>query len=228
MDSLELPPVVDHHTFYLSSCESGTGIDIRDSNVSSRHSSSSSSSSSFSPSNTGASETSSSIHTNMFLNVLNRLHCLKLRRQKHGRYRTLASSLHLFFKNHQHASIHQFFKSPSSPQLTTEIEKNLMNKRSNSHHQLQTIETSKNKPFNIKNRRSLLRRVRKSDKTVSEDNNTNTMSSLDLTSLTPTVLITETTSSATLLQHTISIDAKRVSQLFLCHKTSNMVPIASH
>jgi hypothetical protein len=214
MDSLELPPVVERHTFYLSSCESGTGIDIRDSNVSSRNSSTSS----FSSSNVGTSTARSSIHTNIFLDALKRLYCLKLRHQKHGRYRTLSSSLDLFFKKHQHPSINEFYKSPSSPLLstiTTDMDKNFITRKTNSHHQLHAIETNKTKHSNIKNRRSLLRRVRASDKTVSEDNNTNTMSSWDLASLIPTVLITESNSSATISQQAISIDIKRVSQLFL-------------
>ena len=216
MDSLELPSVVDRHTFYLSSCESGTGIDIQDSNVSSRHSSTSSS---FSPETLPQSTTISSIHTNMFLDVLKRLHYLTCRRQKHGRYRTLASSLHLFFKKHHHSSINQFCKSPSSSQLTTDTEKTLLTKKSNSYHQLHSIESNKDNHCNMKNRRTLLRRVRTSDKTVSEDNNTNTMSSLDLVSLVPTVLITDPISSSTLVQQNIPIDIKRVSELLFSNNT---------
>jgi hypothetical protein len=214
MDSLDLPRVDDRHTFYLSSCESGTGIDIQDSNPSSRHSSSSSSSSS----NVQVSTTNSSIHTNIFLGILKRLHCLTLRRQKHGRYQTLSSSLHLFFKKHHHPSINQFCKSSSTPQLTTNMETNLISKKSSSHHQLHIIDTNKNKHFNIK-RRTLLRRIRASDKTVSEDNNTNTMSSLDLATIPPAVLITDSSSSLSFVQPIIPIDIKCVSELFLYRKT---------
>jgi len=198
MDSLELPRVADHHTFYLSSCESGTGLDNQDSNLSSRHSSTSSS---FSTSNVGISTTNSLIDTNMFLNTLKRLHCSTLRRQKHGRYRTLSSSLHLFFKKPYQSTENQFFKSPSNPQLTTNTNQIFLSKKSKSHRQLHNIDTNnKDIHCNINNRRSLLRRVRVSDKIVSEDNNTNTMSSLDLT-----VLITDSNSS----QHII-----RVSNFF--------------
>jgi len=204
MDSLELLRVADHHTFYLSSCESGTGLDNQDSNLSSRHSSTSSS---FSTSNVGISTTSSLIDTNMFLNTLKRLHCSTLRRQKHGRYRTLSSSLHLFFKKPYQSIENQFCKSPSNPQLTTNTNQIFLSKKSRSHHQLHTIDTNKDIHCNIKNRRSLLRRVRVSDKIVSEDNNTNTMSSLDLTTIPPTVLITDSNS----LQHMIPNDIKRVS-----------------
>jgi hypothetical protein len=221
MDSLELPRVADHHTFYLSSCESGTELDTQDSNVSSRNSSTSSSS--FSTSNVAPSTTISSIHTNIFLDILKRLHCFKLRRQKHGRYRTLSSSLHLFFKRH-HSSENQFYKSPSTSQLTTTITKdtnqNFLSKKSKSHQQLHIIDTNKEKYFNIKNRRSLLRHVRASNKTVSEDNNTNTMSSLDLATIPPTVFITDSSSSATVTQQMIPFDMKRVSDLFLHNNAS--------
>jgi hypothetical protein len=198
MDSIELPHVADHHTFYLSSCESGTGLDNQDSNVSSRHSSTSSSS--FSTSNVGISTTNSLIDTNMFLNTLKRLHCSTLRRQKHGRYRTLSSSLHLFFKKPYQSTENQFCKSPSYPQLTTNTNQIFLSKKSKSHHQLHTIDTNKDIHCNINNRRSLLRRVRVSDKIVSEDNNTNTMSSLDLTTISLTVLITDSNSSQHILR----------------------------
>jgi hypothetical protein len=216
MDSLELPRVTDHHTFYLSSCESGTGIDIQDSNVSSRNASTSSS---FSNSNVDTSTTISSIHKNIFLDVLKRLYCSTLRRRKHGRYGTLSSSLHLFFKKPYHPSENQFYKSPSSPQLTTDTNKSFLSKKSRSHQQLHIINTNNDKHLNIKNRRSLLRHIRASDKTVSEDNNTNTMSSLDLATIPPAVLITDSTSSATCMQQIIPIDIKRVSDLLLCTKT---------
>jgi hypothetical protein len=206
MDSLEVPHIVDRHTFYLSSCESGTGIDIQDSNKSSRNSSTSSSS--FSTSNVAQSTTISSIETNSFLTILKRLHCLKLRRQKHGRYRTLSSSLHIFFKTHHHPSENQFFKSPSYPQLSTPIPKYSIVKKSKSCNQLHLNDVHKTKQLNLINRRLLLRA---SYKTVSEDNNTNTMSSLDLATIPQTVLITDANSSAVLKQ---SIDIQCVSDLF--------------
>ncbi|CAF1461058.1 unnamed protein product [Adineta steineri] len=207
MESLEIPHADDRHTFYLSSCESGTGIDIQDSNLSSRHSSTSSS---FSSSNVEV-LTTSSIHTNMFLGILKSLHCLTIRRQKHGRYRTLSSSLHLFFKKHHHSSINQFCKSSSTSQISTNTDNNLICKRSNSYHPLLTIDTNKDKHCHFKNnvfnkRRSLLRRLRGSNKTVSEDNNTNTMSSLDLATIPPTLLITDSYSSLTSMQNIVPID----------------------
>src|SRR4051794_7884706 len=101
MDFLELPRDVDHHTFYLSSCESGAGNGLNDSNISSRRSSISSTSSS----NTDVQKPIHPVHTNIFLNVLKHLHCITLRRKKHGRYRSLSTSLHLFFKKHHQPSI---------------------------------------------------------------------------------------------------------------------------
>ncbi|CAF5083482.1 unnamed protein product, partial [Rotaria sp. Silwood1] len=213
MDSLELPHVADRHKFYLSSCESGTGIDISDSNICSRHSSSSSS---FSSSNIGLSRTISSIHTNNFLNVLKRLHCMTLRRQKNGRYQALSSSLHLFFKKPQHSSLDQFCKSSSYPQLRTIIfnkEKCPIIKTSKSDHQLYIINANKNKQSNTKTnhfhtQKLLSRLTRASINTVSEDNNTNTMSSFDLHAIPPTVCITDTHSSATYAQQIIPNDVK--------------------
>ncbi|CAF2984486.1 unnamed protein product [Rotaria sp. Silwood2] len=214
MDSLELIRVADRHRFYLSSCESGTGIDISDSNACSRRSSSSSSS--FSSRNIDVSRTISSIHTNNFLNVLKRLHCLTLRHQKHGRYRTLSSSLHLFFKQPQHSSINQFYKSSSYPQLRTitiDAEKNSIIKTCRSDHQLYIINANKNKQSNTKNNsfntsKPLSRLKRASNNTVSEDNNTNTMSSFDLPTIPPTVYITDTSSLATCIQQIIPNDTK--------------------
>ncbi|CAF3261061.1 unnamed protein product [Rotaria socialis] len=206
MDSLEFPRVADRHRFYLSSCESGTGIDISDSNACSRRPSSSSSSSSFLSSKNGTSAVIPSIHTNDFLIVLKRLHCLTLRRQKNGRYRTLSSSLHLFFKKHHPLSMNQFYKSPSDSHLTTkDTEKNLVCKRNNSDHQLHIINKNKNKQFNTKNdyfniQKPLSHCIRASNNTVSEDNNTNTMSSFDLPTILPTVLVTDTSCSATCIQ----------------------------
>lgn len=204
MDSLELPPLADHHIFYLSSCESGTGVDLRDSSHSSRHSSSS-----FSSSNGDVPTPNSSAEpTNIFLRVLRRLHCFTVRRQKHGRYRTLSSSLHLFFKKPHHSSNCQFYKSPSSPQFPAtnpQIEKIKALRKNHSHHHLQRIDTNQQSDFPSKNgglnaSRSFLARVRRSDKTVSEDNNTNTLSSLDLAILPPIVLVTDSTSLGTLGQ----------------------------
>jgi len=230
MDFLELPRGVDHHTFYLSSCESGAGIDTHDSNISSRHSSVSSTHSS----NGNLPTPITPVHTNVFLNVLKRLHCLTLRRKKHGRYRSLSTSLHLFFKKHHHhqptidisQSTIDFCKSPSSPQFSTietDIEKATLSKTGNhSCQQLYLTGANKDKILNSKNndfqtRRSLLRRIRNSDKIVSEDNNTNTLSSVDLAitpQLFPTLLITESTSLVTPVQQITSFDLKRVSDFF--------------
>jgi hypothetical protein len=225
MDFLEPPRAIDHHTFYLSSCESGAGIDIHDSNISSRRSSISSTSSL----NVGLPTPVSPVHTNIFLNVLKRLHCLTLRRKKHGRYRSLSASLHLFFKKHHPSSIDisqsttDFCKSPSSPEFPatkTDTEQTTLSKRGNySCQQLNFTGATRDKNSNSKNncfhtRRSLLRRHRKSDKTVSEDNNTNTLSSVDLAitpQLLPTVLITESTSLVTPVQQIKSFDLKPVS-----------------
>jgi hypothetical protein len=226
MDFLELPRDVDHHTFYLSSCESGAGIGTHDSNISSRRSSISSNSSL----NVDLQKPTPPIHRNVFLNVLKRLHCLTLRRKKHGRYRSLSTSLHLFFKKHQQPSIDigrssiDFFKSPSSPQIPTirtDIQKADVSKKNyQSCQQLYLSGANRDKIVNSKNndfqrRRSLLRRNRNSDKTVSEDNNTNTLSSVDLAitpQLFPTVLITESTSLVTPVQQLTCFDLKHVSQ----------------
>jgi hypothetical protein len=228
MDFLELPRADDHRTFYLSSCESGAGNDSHNSNISSRRSSLLSNSSIQADSSTPL----SSIHSNTFLSVLKRLHCLKLRRRKHGRYRSLSSSLHLFFKKHHQSSIDisqstcEFCKSPSSPQfpvITTDIqEKNLSKKHNHSCQHLHFTDTNKDKTSNSKNndfqtRRSLLRRTRNSNKTVSEDNNTNTLSSVDLAitpQLLPTLLITESISSVTPVPQIASFVLKSVSDLF--------------
>jgi hypothetical protein len=229
MDFLELPRGVDHHTFYLSSCESGAGIDSHTSNISSRRSSVLSNSSI----NVDSSTLTTPAHSNIFLNVLKRLHCLTIRRKKHGRYRSLSSSLHLFFKKpHHRSSINvnqstiEFCKSPSSPEFPTtkpDIENNLSsNKINHSCVQLYLTSANKDRTLNSKNpnfqtRRSLLRRFRKSDKTVSEDNNTNTLSSVDLAitpQLLPTLLITESISSVTPVQQIRAFDLKSVSDLF--------------
>jgi hypothetical protein len=227
MDFLEIPRNLDHHTFYLSSCESGAGIGTNDSNLSSRRSSISSTSSL----NVDLPTPTPAIHTNIFLNVLKRLHCITLRRKKHGRYRSLSTSLHLFFKKHHQSSVAisqtttDFCKSPSSPQFPTartDIETTAESKKGLSCQQLYLTGANRDKAFNSKNddssiRRSLLRRIRTSDKTVSEDNNTNTLSSVDLAitpQLLPTLLITESSSSVTSVQPVTSSILKHVSVLF--------------
>lgn len=226
MDFLALPHVnADHHKFYLSSCESGTGIDLLDSNVCSRNSSSSSSqcSSSSSSSHNGVSTKDSSLHNNLFLTVLKRLHYLKLRRQKHGRYRSLSSSLHLFFKKSRNLSVNQFYKSSSDPELSItsiKTDKNPICKTALSDHQLQIINENTSKQFDKKDdyfsiEKPLLRDLRMSNHTVSEDNNTNTMNSLDLPTTLPTVLVTDTNSSITCLQNFSSCDIKAVSEFLL-------------
>jgi hypothetical protein len=230
MDFLEIPRDVDHHIFYLSSCESGAGIGAHDSNISSRHSSVSSTSSL-----NDTQKPPRPVHTNSFLNILKRLHCLTLRRKKHGRYRSCSTSLHLFFKKHQQLSIdisqptNDFCKSPSSPEfptIRTDLEKATVSKKDNlSCQQLYSTGANKDKLLNSKNsdfqtRRSLLRRTRNSDKTVSEDNNTNTLSSVDL-AITPqlppppTVLISDSTSSVTPVPQLTSFDLKHVSEIFV-------------
>ncbi len=221
MDFLELPRDIDHHTFYLSSCESGAGIGTHDSNISSRRSSISSNSSN----NIDLSRPITPAHTNIFLHVLKRLHCLTIRRRKHGRYRSLSTSLHLFFKKHHQPSIDisqskiDFYKSPSSPEFATvktDVETVIQSRKVNrSCQQLHLSGANKDRIFNSKTndfptRRSLLRRTRNSDKTVSEDNNTNTLSSVDL-AITPQLLITDSSSSVTPVQQIVSFNLKRVS-----------------
>ena len=230
MDLLKLPHTLghtdgDHHRFYISSCESGAGTDAPNSNVSSQRSSISSTSSL----NVGLPTPVPPAHSNVFLNVLKRLHSVTLRRKKHGRYRSLASSLHLFFKNTRpsltddHRSTNDFCKSPSSPQFPTiALDPDTTNPSSRTSHSCQQLYStgadgvvncnSKNADFPV--RRSLFRRVRTSNKTVSEDNNTNTLSSLDLAvtpHLLPTMTITESTSSVTPVQPVAAFDLKRVS-----------------
>jgi hypothetical protein len=221
MDFLELPRDIDHHTFYLSSCESGAGIGTHDSNISSRRSSISSNSSN----NIDLSRPITPVHTNIFLHVLKRLHCLTIRRRKHGRYRSLSTSLHLFFKKHHQPSIDisqskiDFYKSPSSPEFATvktDVETVIQSRKVNrSCQQLHLSGANKDRIFNSKTndfptRRSLLRRTRNSDKTVSEDNNTNTLSSVDL-AITPQLLITDSSLSVTPVQQIVSFNLKHVS-----------------
>jgi hypothetical protein len=221
MDFLELPRDIDHHTFYLSSCESGAGIGTHDSNISSRRSSISSNSSN----NIDLSRPITPAHTNIFLHVLKRLHCLTIRRRKHGRYRSLSTSLHLFFKKHHQPSIDisqskiDFYKSPSSPEFATvktDVETVIQSRKVNrSCQQLHLSGANKDRIFNSKTndfptRRSLLRRTRNSDKTVSEDNNTNTLSSVDL-AITPQLLITDSSLSVTPVQQIVSFNLKHVS-----------------
>lgn len=232
MDLLDLPHRAgtgDHRIFYLSSCESSAGIDAHDSNLSSRRSSVSSNCSLdvCLPTPVSASR------TNTFLHVLKRLHCITLRRKKHGRYRSIPSSLHLFFKKHQHHSsvdlsepANDFCKSsstsqcPSTPTDTaTTTTPTTMVKKACSCQQLSLTGANTDKNHNSKMddsplRRSCLRRNRTSDKTVSEDNNTNTLSSVDL-AITPQphpiVTVTDSTSSAIAVQETGSANSKRVS-----------------
>ena len=215
MDTLELLHAAPRHTFYLSSCESGTGIDFQDSNKSSRNSSTSSSS--FAASTLAPTiDNCSSIHTNSFLMVMKRLHCITLQRQKHGRYRTRSSSLHLFFKTHrQHVSENPFYKSPSTPELFSSTIQSIgvesVRRKSRSDNQLQPLDALKDKPIDLPNRRTLFRT---SDKIVSEDNNTNTMSSVDLATIPPTLLITDTNISLTTTQQTIPNHIEHVSDCF--------------
>ncbi|CAF0843937.1 unnamed protein product [Adineta ricciae] len=220
-DLPDIDLVNEHHIFYLSSCESGTGIDIQDSNLSSQRSSTSST---YSCTHVESSTAISPLQSNSFLRILKHLHSLTLRRQKHGRYGTLSSSLHLFFKKPHHSSLSQFYKSPSTSQLTTNIDKNLLCKRTTSHPQLHMIDTIKDSHSDMKNnvfntRRSLLRRLRASDKTVSEDNNTNTMSSLDLATVPSLVLTTDSSASFPSVQRNISSDMNYVSDLFLSNNS---------
>jgi len=226
MDSLEPPRTDDHHTFYLSSCESGAGNDLHNSNISSRRSSVLSNSST----NVDSSTVLSPVHSNAFLTVLKRLHCLKLRRKKHGRYRSLSSALHLFFKKQHHQSsidisqsTCEFCKSPSSPNFPIPTidnqQKNLSKKLNHSCQQLYVANTNKDRTLNSKiNDFQTRRRIRHFDKTVSEDNNTNTLSSVDLAitpQLLPTLLTTETSSSVTPVPQITSFELKPVSDLFL-------------
>jgi len=230
MEFLEVPHDAEHHTFYLSSCESAADIDAHDSNISSRCSSLSS----ISSLNIGRPTPLSPVQTNMFLNVLKRLHRLTLRRKKHGQYRSLSTSLHLFFKKHPQSSIDisqstiEFCKSSSSPQFptnNTDNENKFLRTKLGSHSSQQIYRTGANndkhfnsKTHNFHSRRSLLIRLRHSDKTVSEDNNTNTLSSVDLAltpQILPTVLITESTSLVTPVQQLTSFDYNRVSHHFV-------------
>lgn len=220
MDLLELPREVNHHhTFYLSSCESGAGICTHDSNISSRRSSVSSNASS-------TVDMPTPVPTNVFFDILKRLHCLSKRRKKHGRYRSLSNALHLFFKKHHRTSIDirrasiDFHKSPSSPQFPTDVQDFTPVKRNYlSCQQLNLSGANDDQIFNSKTvdlpkRRSTFQRLRKSDKTVSEDNNTNTLSSVDLAitpQILPTLCVTESTSSVTPVQQVSPFDLKSVS-----------------
>lgn len=198
MDYLDLPSrKLDQHTFYLSSCESAAGIDTHDSNISSRHSSQSSNSSS----NIDLSTQIKPIYSNPFSTILKHLYYLSSRRKKHGRYRSLSSSLHLFFKKHHqqqqqyYESTHDFLKSSSSPNMPTADNQLIRNQpHYYSCQQIYTRDKNRNQISNSKThdlqmRRSFLRRIKNSDKTVSEDNNTHTLSSVDL-AITPHILPT--------------------------------------
>ena len=215
MNSLELPRPVESRIFYLSSCESGTGVDLRDSNVSSRRSSSSSSPFSTSV-NIVSAASNLPIHTNSFLRVLKRLRALTLRRRKHGPYRTVPSSLDLFFKKHCHhrsSSSNPFFKSPSTSALRTITNEDSAVQRSPSCPQLHTVNSNASESrsgFNRGRSSMPFPRMRTSNKTVSEDNNTNTLSSLDLATI-PPLVIPDSSFLASFAQQPTSIDFKRVS-----------------
>ena len=224
MGTLELSHNTNHLRFYLSSCESGTGIDISNSNICSRHPSlpsSSLSSSSISSLNVGISTNASSTHTNQFLNILKHPCYLIHRRQKHGHYRTRLSSLNNFFKKTQLQSINQFYKSSSYPQLAMTIhdKRDSILRSNKSDYQLHIINANKSQLFDIENdcftiQKPSLQYRRTLDKTVSEDNNTNTMSSFDLPIALPTFYITDSTSSVTDVQMYKYIDINIVSDFF--------------
>lgn len=228
MDFLELPREVNHHhTFYLSSCESGAGIGTHDSNISSRHSSLSSNASS-------NVDLPTPVPTNAFFHVLKRLHCLSIRRKKHGQYRSLSTALHLFFKkHHQRTSIDirrasaDFYKSPSSPQLPTDAQATTPMTKTNL--SCQQLDFSNVRQDRISNSKTIdllpKRRLRKSDKTVSEDNNTNTLSSVDLTftpQMLPALCVTESTSSITPVQQESALEFKSVSHFFSRRQSVNL------
>lgn len=224
MDFLEVPRHADHHTFYLSSCESAAGVDAHDSNISSRCSSLSSTSSL----HVGLPTPDSPVHTNVFLHVLKRLHCLTLRRKKNGRYRSLPTSLHLFFKKQQpqpsidiSQSTVDFWKSPSTSHLPTNRTDTEPTRKHAScplifYTGAANDRTPNSKTLDSPSCASFLRHLRRSDKTVSEDNNTHTLSSVDLAAtphVLPTLLISDTTSLVSPVQQQPlnSFDYSRVS-----------------
>lgn len=222
MDYLDLPSHKhDQHTFYLSSCESATGIGTHDSNISSRHSSVSSNSSA----NIDLSTQIKPIYSNPFYTILNRLYYLNNRRTKHGRYRSLSSSLHLFFKKHhqqhpqqqQNETSHYFLKSTSSPHMPSANDQLIQNQsRYHSCQQIYSRDKNRNQICNSNHRTrgSFLRRMKHSDKTVSEDNNTHTLSSVDLAitpHILPTSYHTESNSSVTPVQQLTAFDLQSVS-----------------
>lgn len=231
MDYLDLPSQNhDQHTFYLSSCESAAGIDTHDSNISSRHSSLSSNSSA----NIDSSTQIKPIYSNTFFTILKRSYYLSNRRKKHGRYRSLSSSLHLFFKKHhqqyhhehqQYQSINDFLKSSSCSHVPTV--NNQFTRSQPIYHSCQHIysrdkiqnQISNSKMHDFQRRRSFLRRMKHSDKTVSEDNNTHTLSSVDL-ALTPVILPThcqtESNSLITPVQQLNLFDLQSVSRELYC------------
>ena len=178
MDLLDISHHVKHHTFYVSSCESGSDSN---SNFLSKHSSISS----FESININLSKSSSTIPSNIFLNILKRLHCLMIHRKKNNQYRSLSTSWHYFIKTkHQHTSLTnikpsfiKFYKSSSSPQLS-------IKRISNTKYHRSCQQLYHNRMFNKNNfqiRQSFKQNFTHSDKTVSEDNNTNTLNSVDLT-----------------------------------------------
>jgi hypothetical protein len=222
----------DHRIFYLSSCESGTGIDTYDSQISPRDSSISSISSLDIELSTPVSTT----HANIFLRVLQRLHRLTLRRRRHGRFRSYSSSLHLFFKRHHklssidlYRSTNYFCKSSSMSQFSSPTieysatDTHILHKRHSCPY-LSSTGVNRDRHVNSKTtdrplRTAFLRSIRISDNTVSEDNNTNTLSSVDLT-ITPQLLPTQTMndSKTSVLpeQQIVSVDLKPVSDLSFC------------
>lgn len=232
MDYLDLPSQKhDQHTFYLSSCESAAGIDTHDSNISSRHSSLSSNSSA----NIDSSTQIKPIYSNTFFTILKRSYYLNNRRKKHGRYRSLSSSLHLFFKKHHHQqyyheyqqcqSINDFLKSSSCSHVPTVD--NQFTRSQPIYHSCQHIyssdkiqnQISNSKMRDLQMRRSFLRRMKHSDKTVSEDNNTHTLSSVDLAStplILPTHCHTELNSLITPVQQLNLFDLQSVSRELYC------------
>jgi hypothetical protein len=205
MDTCECPPLANNrHLFYLSSCESTTSLDTKDSNFSSTSLSSSS-----------HTNLSTSVSDNLFLRVLQRLQTLTVRRQKHGRYRTLSSSLHMFFKMSHQSSTNIFFKSPSYPQLLNSSIENNETSSLGKHRRHQTVDTCTGSMRTIDrchaSRCFTMRQTERSTKTISEDNNTHTLSSLDLHA----VSSTDSNLSSKYVPRLLSIDIQNVSQMLM-------------
>lgn len=218
MDFLSVPHLTkavngDRRLFYLSSCESAAEINEHGSNSSSRRSSRSSCSSTDDNHEFSKEQT----NPNLFLETLTRLHSSKIRREKSGRFRSQTASLHLFFKKTRPTPIeYQLCKSSSTEQiqLTNSFQK------TNRRNSLQLFSKSGEQRKSLQNSKTFLlqhRRNQTSDHTVSEDNNTNTLSSVDLTPnyhCLPTLIVTESFSSVRTDQQTkssFSIDIKSVS-----------------